>query len=321
MAPLAGTPLRCGACGEVGTAIRPEFLVDANQNGIPDVVEAMMAQQAAAANLGVQPVVVAVQQAQPKGVTQADLARIPPSPRTPSEKAKSLVLAYQGGQAVQRSIGLAFMGMGFFISTIFNFYLPLDIVLAMAATPATAEVTKVENTNTSVNKVRVREVYFKFPTKSGLAEGSSCTTSPSFFNLPQGSKVAIEYFEPKPSISRIKGTTISSGGYLTSFTLLFPFVGTMLFLGAWRSNRKEIRAFVHGTPAIAHVRYIGPDTSAKVNGRHPTMVTYDFEVHGKTYKGSISHMDPTQLSHVLGHATIAVLYDPQDPSTNTIWVP
>jgi hypothetical protein len=101
---------------------------------------------------------------------------------------------------------------------------------------------------------------------------------------------------------------------------LFPAVGGLLVLLAVRSNRREIRAFVHGTPTLARVVYAGDDLSTTVNGRHPYKVAWEFRVEGDVYEGSLTSMKLLELEPFGKAREVAVLYDPADPSCNTLYV-
>ena len=104
------------------------------------------------------------------------------------------------------------------------------------------------------------------------------------------------------------------------FVLIFPLVGFFMLRSAVRSNQREIKAFVRGTPIVARVVYPGPDTSTKMNGRHPHMIRWSFDVQGKTYEGSISHMERARIDPLVAGEHVIVLHDPQSPATSTVYV-
>ena len=110
-------------------------------------------------------------------------------------------------------------------------------------------------------------------------------------------------------------------GWFALFLLVFVLVGLLLLVSAVRSNRREIRAFKHGRATVGRVTRFGPDTSVKVNGRHPTVLAWEFDVAGKAYAGSLSHMDGGVLSPLVAGERVPVVYDERDPAANTIYVP
>ena len=109
-------------------------------------------------------------------------------------------------------------------------------------------------------------------------------------------------------------------GYGGLFVLLFPVLGLVLAFFAVRSNRREIRAFVHGEPARAKVVFFGPDRSVQINGRNPFRLAWEFRVAERIFSGSLSSMSMLALEDLGKAEEIVVLYDPADPEVNTVWV-
>ena len=109
-------------------------------------------------------------------------------------------------------------------------------------------------------------------------------------------------------------------GYGALFVLLFPILGLVLAFFAVRSNRREIRAFVHGEPARAKVVFFGADRSVQINGRNPIRLSWEFRVAESIYSGSLSSMSMLALEDLGKAEEIVVLYDPADPAVNTVWV-
>ena len=136
-----------------------------------------------------------------------------------------------------------------------------------------------------------------------------------------GDGVRVEYVPFAKSISRIEGTTCNEAGYGTVFVLLFPLVGTLLLVFTIRAHLRRKRAFRDGTPASATVTYNGLDRSTRINGRNPAMIRWSFaDPQGKTYTGSLSNMEPSVFFGYPVESQITVLYLPDDPKTNTLWV-
>ena len=307
-------PTRCFSCGQftAPSASTPQqataagFLEDRNHNGIPDVFEGG---PGAMAHPHLSP------------GPRLDLSQVPPAPRQPSPRARDLVFAYQGSQGVRRTIGLIFFLMGSVMGVIFNWGVPGDLAIALFGATAKGTVTGTEIlTSVSVNKRHPQITHFTFKYEGATYEGSSSTLSYVAGQPTAGTPVSVELFPLAPSISRVLGTTRSSTGYVTLFVLIFPLVGGSLAFSAYRENQREIRAFIHGTPTLARVTFQGADTTAKVNGRHPYKIEWQLQVGPSVYKGSLSHMEPGAIADLAAGGQILVLYDPENPGTNTVYV-
>ncbi|MFO0660401.1 MAG: hypothetical protein U0165_11310 [Polyangiaceae bacterium] len=164
---------------------------------------------------------------------------------------------------------------------------------------------------TSVNRKKVQEVYFSYVEGGQSYQASSCTRSSSIYALPPGSPLSIEISTVFPSVARIQNTTVNSAGYIGLFVMIFPGVGFLLFVSSWLANRREIRAFTHGTPTVAQVVSVGFNHSAKQNGKHPFEIVWKFSVNGQEYQGALSNLDPTKLQDLANKQQLVVLYDPQ----------
>ncbi|RYE91553.1 MAG: hypothetical protein EOO75_08645 [Myxococcales bacterium] len=99
-----------------------------------------------------------------------------------------------------------------------------------------------------------------------------------------------------------------------------PLAGLGFLVKVWHGRRRRIRAFTAGTPVVARVTSFAEDTSARINGRHPTRLAWSFEAAGRTHAGSLTHMDRAVLAPLVHDDRLIVLHDPADPSVNTPWV-
>ena len=310
--PPGSQPLPCPFCRapvQPSPAIDPRlaaYLVDRNGNGVPDVLEGPGAAQPGLYRAAPAPVL---------------LEAIPPAPRTPSPRARSLVYGYRGAQGVMLTIGLAFLGMGLLFTTIFCWGLPWDLALAASGARGQATVTSTETVNNvKVNGVRPTRLSFRYRVGPTTYDGDSATLDGMLRRTAVGATVPIEYLAFAPSISRVVGTTRATMGYTPIFVVIFPVVGAVLAFGAWRSNRREIRAFSRGAPVLARITFRGADMSVTVNHRHPFKIVWEFQVGGRPYSGSFSTMQRGELGGIEQSEQLAVLYDPRDPSVNTLWI-
>jgi hypothetical protein len=249
-----------------------------------------------------------------------DPRRVPPAPRQPSGAARALVFSDQGAQLVYRILGSVFLPLGLLIFLFLGHALPLDLALDLGGQPGSGEVTGVETTHVRVNRQMVREVSYRYAAGGATRSGTSSTTDHAIHSLPPGSPVALDVLPSVPSVSRIQGTTIGSVGRAGVLLLLMPLVGLVLLLKARRARRRRIRAFTHGTPVVARVTAFAEDTSARINGRHPTRLAWSFEAGGQSYEGALTHMDRAALAPLMHEGQMVVLHDPDDPSVNAPWV-
>jgi len=146
-------------------------------------------------------------------------------------------------------------------------------------------------------------------------EAISKTYDPKLGSLTAGDLVAVEY---AGEYARIRGTRASSFGLWAVWVLLFPFVGVAMAIAALVGRQRRVRAYRHGTPALAIVIYVGPDRSTTVNGRHPQSLRWEFVVGGAMYRGSFSSFDETEIA-LLNKPKIVVLFEPKRPATNCVW--
>ena len=247
---------------------------------------------------------------------------VPPAPREPSPRARRLVYRYAGSQFVLLLVGAIFLAIGVPMGAVFCWYVPAEVALDLIGKAGTAQVVSAEiDGRTVINGHNPRRIVFKLEAGGGAVEGDSLSTDERFDKLSPGDTVEVDYVPGHPVWARVRGSRFSLFGYFGLFVLIFPGVGGALLFFAVRSNRREIRAFRFGTPAMAKVTFAGPDTSTTMNGRHPFQVVWSLERNGEKYEGSISSMDPTELEGYAQSQELVVLYDPENPAINTLWVP
>lgn len=250
------------------------------------------------------------------------LSLVPSAPRTPSPAAREAIFKYQGGQRALLFIGIIFALAGSGAGWVFAGDAFLDLYLAVAGTPAQGTVVSSELArDVRINGRHPTRITFSYRAHDGERLGTSATLDADVAAaLLPGAPVALEVAEP--GLARLRGLTLSMFGYGGLFVLLFPLLGVGLVAAAVRSNRREKRAFVEGTAAIAEVTFSGADRSTKINGRHPFLVEWQFVADdGQTCRGKLSSMERTHLDAVFGVPRIPVLYLREDPSVNTVYIP
>jgi len=103
------------------------------------------------------------------------------------------------------------------------------------------------------------------------------------------------------------------------FALIFGGIGgTFFYLGVKQIKRARA-VFGDGQVAAGRLREVHRDWSIKVNGRSPLQITYLFEVGGRRYQGS-GHSWDEWLADAPKDAPVAVLYDPDDPKRNILYL-
>ena len=164
-------------------------------------------------------------------------------------------------------------------------------------------------------------IRFAYTVDGRRYEGESSTLDGTLIGeaRPEAS-IPIQISSVNPQWARVAGSTRSMFGYGGLFVLLFPILGLVLAFFAVRSNRREIRAFVHGEAARAKVVFFGADRSVQINGRNPIRLNWEFRVAESIYSGSLSSMSMLALEDLGKAEEIVVLYDPADPAVNTVWV-
>ena len=112
----------------------------------------------------------------------------------------------------------------------------------------------------------------------------------------------------------------NGGWFFAAFPMIHLSVGLGLLTYALRGRSERRRIVAEGHVALGRIESTGRNRRVKINGRNPYKMDYEFEVDGRTFRGSHSTMDEAIKAHRL-HDRIWVLYDPADPSKNVEWPP
>jgi hypothetical protein len=252
----------------------------------------------------------------------ANVGLVPLVPRTPSQRARDLIFAYQGSQLALLLVGLIFIFVGGSLTLVFDWRLPAELAIELGGQPATGHVSQVQlERNVTVNGRHPTALTFTYDVGGTRHTGLSSTINPAVVAAAQpGADVPIEVARLNPKWARVRGTTISILGLWGLFMLIMPSLGLLLLALAVRSNRREIRAFIHGQPIVARVVFAGPDRTTRINGRNPLLVRWEFMLEGRTFKGSISSLKLPLIEPLMKQQELVVLYDPQNPKINTCYV-
>jgi hypothetical protein len=250
------------------------------------------------------------------------LDQVPPAPRRPSAEARRLVFAYQGQQAVMRIVGILFLLVGLALLVGLGWNVPADVAIAVGGARATGAVRATEKAR-SEKILGQRPWYVTYDYQVG---GVTLTDRRTVLSEPpaRGAPIEIEYATARPQWSRWAGTTRNAFGWGWGILpgLVVAALGASSMLAAVRSNRREVRAFVHGHPVLARVTFRGEDLGTELNRRHPWVLRWEFRSPtGEVVPGSISSMDASELEAFATAEEVVVLYDPGDPRCSTLYVP
>ena len=249
------------------------------------------------------------------------LSSIPSPPRTPSDRARRLLFRYAGRQLAMLWIGGIFLALGSVFAVVFCWGLPADLAISLSGRKVRGSVVEARlNTTVRINRRHPVRIRFAYEIDGEPHEASSNTLDPALVALRPGSPVEVEVSTLNPAWARLEGLTYSPFGYFTAFVLIFPVGGAIVLCYAIRSNRREIRAYTYGVPAVGRVVFAGMDTSVRINRRHPFKVGWEFRVDDRVYSGSLSSMQMTDLEMFMRAQFVPVLYDPAKPQINTIYV-
>jgi len=220
-------------------------------------------------------------------------------------------------------VGGIFTLVGVPFVVIFSWGVPADVMVSAQGVQATARVVELhQDLSTRINGRHPVVVRFEYQVGGQRYTGESSTIDRDLTDpLELGDAVPIEYARGTPEWARVRGTTRSVFGYFGLFTLLFPLVGLALVLATWRENRREIKAYVWGRPVAARKLSFGEDLSTRVNNRHPWRLSWEFDLEGQRYTGSISSMRKDELDDLAAGEQVPVLYLEENPKVNTVFVP
>ncbi len=182
--------------------------------------------------------------------------------------------------------------------------------LVFRGDPPTAlgTVTGVGDTRARENGQRVWTVAYSFRAGDGaLRQGTSYVsgTAPKV-----GERVTVEFVEARPEVSRIQGMRRAMFGPGALFVSLFPGLGCLMVVFAFRSGRHKLRLLVEGK--VASGKLVSREgTNVRVNRRPVVKLTYEFAADdGQRHRAVARTSLPEELTD---EAREALLYLPDAP--------
>ena len=217
-------------------------------------------------------------------------------------------------------IGLVFTLVGFGALTIFfPWQAGKELKLSSGKkSNAFAMVSSSEDSGYEDVNSKVYKINYEFQTPDGKAhQGYSYSTGTE---VPQDSKVQVEYLTDDPEINRIPGMGLNPAGYFILYFCAFPVIGLgiVFFLGrsALRDWSKSNRLFENGMLTQGLIKSIDK-TKLNVNRQ-------------SRYKITVSYMQSETAYYVYGDGAVApskwqgaktpmrVLYNPEKPEDSVV---
>lgn len=126
-------------------------------------------------------------------------------------------------------------------------------------------------------------------------------------------------------IFSLVGTGLTLGG-ITAFIgipflllgLTFLGVGGAVFVWRYHKVHKVIRILREGDSSSGHITDLQENYSVTINGRHPWIIEYDYQVNGQTYAGRVTKMSYPGPQLQVGKA-VRVLYLATEPKWSSIY--
>ena len=108
--------------------------------------------------------------------------------------------------------------------------------------------------------------------------------------------------------------------FTLGFTLIFAIAGGFILRHSWKNATGRIAALKHGQTGEGEITYVGHDHTTTVNGKHPYLIKYRWEVNGRYREGQKSTWNDAALDHFRGEP-LWVVYMPDDTQKSAIWPP
>jgi hypothetical protein len=124
-------------------------------------------------------------------------------------------------------------------------------------------------------------------------------------------------------------STVGAGltiGIITAFVgIPFLLIGITFLAAAagvlvWRYGEKQkvVNVLRLGEATRGHIIEAQENYSVKVNGQHPWVIRYQFQVNGQDHEGSVTTLNPAGQEYQAGK-TVCILYLPAAPQWNSIY--
>jgi hypothetical protein len=185
---------------------------------------------------------------------------------------------------VMTQVGLGLVAFGYIFVVAFTSKADFDSFSLSSNSPTTqATLTKIEATNSKVNKQRIYAYFYTFSVAGQTFTGTSYETHRE--NLLEGTTVNVQYVAQNPQISCIEGMRNAEFPAWAAFmVLIFPLVGIGLAYVGFKKGVKAVTLLKYGVLTRGKLTSSVP-TATKVNGRAVHEMTFEFTAQdNKTYQ-------------------------------------
>lgn len=252
-----------------------------------------------------------------------DLPAVPPSPRSPSPRARQLLFSFQVVETVLFWVGSTFLVVGSLVAALLCQHLPTDLLLSLGST-TTVKGRVLSERIDPYNRIHfVHPTIFTFSYKvdGAVYESSSRTVDRALIARLRATREApIQVSSLRPAHARIEGTSSGAYGPLAALIFILPVTGLSFLTVVLLRRRGRISAFTAGEATRGALIYRGVNDRVRINGRHPELLRWQFVVAGVPYQGSISSMNPQDLTRIVAQGHVNVLYDRRNPANNVPYV-
>ena len=220
------------------------------------------------------------------------------------------------------AFGLIALIMGFLVFQIFGQGVPADVAITLFGSKTIGAITSQgPDTRMSVDRVHPTKLDFTFVASGSTLRGRSyALVLPA--QLAYTPKVDVEYLAFAPEYARVAGTSRNEGGDSIGWFIgaMVAFGGTSIGVPWWLMRRKR-RAFERGDVARGTITFVG-ESGVAINGRSPKKIEWTFTDArtSRAFRGSLSAFMSSDLPAFTPGDPVSVLYDPDDPTANIVFV-
>ncbi len=100
--------------------------------------------------------------------------------------------------------------------------------------------------------------------------------------------------------------------------VVFLGIGGWVFIWRYQETQKVVKVLREGEAARGQIVEIRENISVSVNGRHPWLIRYQFQVNGRSQEGKVITLNQPGQQLQVGKA-VCVLYLPTTPKWNSIY--
>jgi hypothetical protein len=170
----------------------------------------------------------------------------------------------------------------------------------------------VEDTNLSINKVKVRKYRFSYQPDSGMRREGEAYTTGSRWN--QGAEVSVRFLAADPALAVPEGARLGKGSVSGCFVLIFPLAGGAILLFTLRGNRIKNFLLQNGLVARATVNSL-ERTHVVVNNQNQYKIQLTrLDDHSGIVKRSHDRREIDLLEKKMSAGEqVIILLDPQKP--------